>query len=221
MFSWRTTLLFITAVVLSTTLPGRNFVSETYHAIQAAAHSGQNCLHAIASCVAETTHPANPFDFLARSHQATVPARTSRREEETIPWPGPTFLILEKGTSHALSLHPSSDLVVVNHISPLQSPDARNAGSSHWHCVERNGYFGFRNVRSGMYLGHDNGGRVRATAERLQAWEMFTPRRHPDGGYQLLSPHWADGLWVVGVEAGTGNVVREQRGGAVWEFRVV
>jgi hypothetical protein len=214
MSTLRRALLYISAVVL-----GYLCWSGAHHSIRAAMSSGRDYVCAIASCgpiYSSGSHHDDTFDFLPRSHD-TVQARTRRHEEEVVPWPGSTFLIIEKGTSRAITLHPTSD-VVVTHISPHNAASAQNA-RSHWQCVEQNGYFGFRNVHSDTYLGHDNWGNIRATAKSLEAWEMFTPRRHPDGGYQLLSPHWADSLHFVDVSEGT--LRRTGGSGAVWEFRLV
>jgi hypothetical protein len=215
MINLRRALLYISALVL-----GRLFWVGNHHSIQAAVNSGKEHVCALASCgptYSSKSHHDETFNFLSQSHN-TISARLSRREEETVPWPGSTFLVLSKDTSLAISLHPTTSDVVVTHISPHNAASARNA-RSHWQCVEQNGYFGFRNVHSDTYLGHDNGGRIRATAKSLEAWEMFTPRKHVGGGYLLLSPHWADRLHFVDVTEGT--LRRTEGGGAVWEFRLV
>lgn len=60
-----------------------------------------------------------------------------------------------------------------------------------WTCVEHpEGWFGFRETSSGTYLGRDNQGGFRARATEHKGREQFDARRHPDGGYQLLSIHW-------------------------------
>jgi hypothetical protein len=48
---------------------------------------------------------------------------------------------------------------------------------------------------------------------------MFTPRRHSRGGYELLLPCWADGLWFVDVNIN--RVMREKSAWTVWAFKVV
>ena len=89
--------------------------------------------------------------------------------------------------------------------------------SSHWLCIEERGYFGFQNIKSRTYLGH-NKFTVRASATSFQAWETFTVRPHPEGGYQLLMPHWWHTLKVVAVGSdGCGLEVRDH-GETRWEF---
>ena len=41
-----------------------------------------------------------------------------------------------------------------------------------------------------LVMGRDNQGGFRAWATKHTGWEQFDARRHPDGGYQLLSIHW-------------------------------
>ncbi|KAJ0162936.1 hypothetical protein CTA2_3800 [Colletotrichum tanaceti] len=86
-----------------------------------------------------------------------------------------------------------------------------------WYCVERDGYFGFQNPETGEYLGHDGEGGIR-TMDHLLEWEFFTPRRHPAGGYQLLSPSETQpsALRVVCVN-GT-RLIRRHHGTTLWDF---
>jgi hypothetical protein len=134
---------------------------------------------------------------------------------EVVPWPGKSYLILSKGTTHAITLMQGRVLQMQDAIDFVGSVDNR------WQCIERNGYFGFYNGHAMTYLGHDNKGNVVATAKKMQGWELLTPRRHPDGGYQLLSPHWAEELHSINVVDSTGALVRSPHGNTLWEFQVV
>jgi hypothetical protein len=134
---------------------------------------------------------------------------------EVVPWPGKSYLILQRGTTHAITLV-NGKLQMQDAIDFVGSVDNR------WQCVENgHGYFGFYNGHAMTYLGHDNKGNAVASAKKLQGWELITPRRHPEGGYQLLSPHWAEELHSINVVDSTGALVRSAHGNTLWEFQVV
>lgn len=102
---------------------------------------------------------------------------------ESVPWPGRTYLIR----------HRTSDKVLAREYGCLVLKEAADLETCGWHwaCIEnRDGWLGFRETISGVYLGHDNQGGFRATAPEHKGWEFFDARKHPDGGYQLLSIHW-------------------------------
>ncbi|KAF2717971.1 hypothetical protein K431DRAFT_143903 [Polychaeton citri CBS 116435] len=74
-------------------------------------------------------------------------------------------------------------------------------------------------VRSGMHLGH--GGEylapktvseVCAETRVRKTWECYTPRQHPRGGYQFLSPHFSDMLLVVCLAQDRKNLERREAG---------
>ncbi|KAK5994637.1 hypothetical protein PT974_05119 [Cladobotryum mycophilum] len=116
----------------------------------------------------------------------------------SIPWAGNTYNIIEKSTGRALVLKDGGYLCLRD-IGEDQSPLHR------WLCVEKNGYFGFANVQTGRYVGHDNNWGMRAWAIHHEGWEFLTPRRHPDGGYELLVPHWWHTLRKVCMLSATGT----------------
>jgi hypothetical protein len=55
-----------------------------------------------------------------------------------------------------------------------------------WSCVEKDGWFGFQDPVSHMFLGHDRQGTIRCQAIYHRAWEDFSIRSVPGGGYNLL-----------------------------------
>ena len=63
-------------------------------------------------------------------------------------------------------------------------------------CLEpvehHEGWLGFRETNSGVYLGRDSHEGFRAWAIEHKGWEQFDARRRPDGDYQLLSIIWWD-----------------------------
>lgn len=97
-----------------------------------------------------------------------------------MPWPGSTYIILEKGSDRAITLTEGQ--------LRLQSVNKEQDANNRWLCVERDGYFGYCSAKSGFYIGHDGKNGMRASQRALEWWESITPRRHADGGYQLLSP---------------------------------
>lgn len=86
----------------------------------------------------------------------------------------------------------------------------------------KNGFFGFQNPSSGRFLGHDGEEGVRsgvgAWAFHLKEWEFWTPRQHPEGGYQVLWLLPPDELMVLCVEEDGKQLVRRTHGSQLWEF---
>ncbi|CCF39099.1 hypothetical protein CH063_02058 [Colletotrichum higginsianum] len=136
---------------------------------------------------------------------------TDRRDT---PWPGNTFRIIEGSTRKAITF---ADQQV-----SLRKPKGDRNPSEMWYCIEKDGYFGFQNPRTGRYLGHDGkdiDSGIRTT-NYLREWELWTPRRHPEGGYQLLSPSasGSSALRVVCVAENGTHLTRRHHGTTVWEF---
>ncbi|KAK4238615.1 hypothetical protein C8A03DRAFT_14954 [Achaetomium macrosporum] len=133
---------------------------------------------------------------------------------DAVPWPGDTFVIIEKASGRAITQINGELQLEVN---------ASRRGNFYWVCFERGGWLGFYNTASGNYMGHNGGtGKLQAEVRQIRGYEYlccFCVRRHPAGGYLLLSMH--TGAWnlepVAIDQDGIGLVVREY-GGAVWEF---
>jgi hypothetical protein len=156
-------------------------------------------------CGAMTPPESEAADFL----EAQDPLGTTKLTSSSVPWPGSTFIIRSASSGQVLTL---CDGQVI-----LSQPGGR--GSIHWACVDTKGWLGFRNVVSGRFLGHDNGGRLRCTADRHQEWEKFCVRMTPEGGFVLLMTHW-ERLWQVGitVDRGVEKLAKIGDAGIVWEF---
>jgi hypothetical protein len=140
------------------------------------------------------------------------PLSDPKPSPSSVPWPGSTFLIRDVETGYLITLQDGQII--------LGQPGGR--GSIHWQCVETKGWLGFRNTVSGRYLGHDQGGRLRCSAERHQGWENFCVRLRPEGGYVLLMTHF-ERLRHVGVKVHNGIQRLGKLGdggsdGIVWEF---
>ncbi|KAK8013575.1 dynamin family [Apiospora marii] len=138
--------------------------------------------------------------------------------DETNPWPGNAYMIIEKDTGRALTLR-NGELL----LAELGSGSQKVAQTMHntWLCCEHNNYWGFQNKATGRYLGHDGGSSMRVDAVRIQAWEMFVARPVPGGGYQLLMPHYWHTLQVIALYNGGKHLTRRMHGGIVWEVRRV
>ncbi|UKZ76118.1 hypothetical protein TrVFT333_003814 [Trichoderma virens FT-333] len=127
-----------------------------------------------------------------------------------VPWPGGVYRIINKTSDKAITL-------ANGHLCLQETNDPRDE-YSHWLCVEANGYFGFFNQKANKYIGHDGEWGMRAWAERFLDWEYFTPRRHPAGGYQLLSPFYHHTLRELAVANGGKKLIRRDHGITLWEF---
>ncbi|KAH8760435.1 hypothetical protein F5883DRAFT_500695 [Diaporthe sp. PMI_573] len=127
-----------------------------------------------------------------------------------IPWPENTFQIIEKQSGKAIAL--------IGDQPKLQKLGPTGHSGTHWLCVRQNGYFGFQNTLTGKYLGHDGDCGMRTSAPHLKEWELWTPRQHPEGGYELLSPLWAHTLMVLCVDRDGSTLVRRHHGTTLWEF---
>jgi hypothetical protein len=124
------------------------------------------------------------------------------------PWPGETFMIIERSTNQAL-VGDSGEL----------SFQQRNPCNDQklWLCVETSGFFGFQNKKTSKYISCNLKNNLNANASRCLNWEYILPRKHPKGGYQLLMPTW-NGLQVVNInEEGNGLVLRPH-GATTWDF---
>ncbi|OTA98209.1 hypothetical protein M426DRAFT_70257 [Hypoxylon sp. CI-4A] len=150
------------------------------------------------------THSSVTDDLLGDRHSPT--ASTSRRE--TVPWPGHTFIIRDPDSGRQITLECGELL--------LRS-DRGNQGGYHWDCVEKDGWLGFRDPVHGMYMGHNNRGSFIAQVKHHKGYEFFCARRHPDGGYLLLTQHWNE-LWKMTIGKDGRSLVETTGKGTAWEF---
>jgi hypothetical protein len=128
---------------------------------------------------------------------------------DAVPWPGETFIMVERATGRVLS-HTKGELRLEDNTS--------RRGCWHWLCVETDGWFGFCNTASGRHLGVD-GNTLLAEAKHHLGCEFFCTKRHPNGGYLLLATKNDWKLLKVGHnKEGNGLVATEDVEGVVWEF---
>jgi hypothetical protein len=89
----------------------------------------------------------------SRDHHSSSSSSSSSSD---IPWPGSTYTISTLSTGAFLTL--TSGTVT---LSPLRPFALRSAPPpQRWQCVEANGWLGFRDAASGLYLGYDAKGRL-------------------------------------------------------------
>jgi hypothetical protein len=137
----------------------------------------------------------------------------SRVSASSVPWPGSTFIIKSAASGEVITLRDGKIALAL----------PSDLGSIYWDCVETKGWLGFRNIATGLFLGHDKNFGIWCVARGHQGWENFCVMARPEGGYVLLMRHGRDKLWPVGIRMEEGikmlakieNSVSE---GTVWEF---
>ncbi|KAF4983398.1 hypothetical protein FZEAL_1127 [Fusarium zealandicum] len=127
---------------------------------------------------------------------------------ESVPWPDAVFIIRHRATGKIITL-------IDGELQLCEGFSAR--GGSHWHCAEKDRWLGFRNCVSGTYIGHDERRNFIAKVVQHRAHEYFTPRAHPDGGYELLMRHGHE-LWSMAVGDDGKSLVETKGEGALWDF---
>ena len=86
-----------------------------------------------------------------------------------------------------------------------------------WQCEENNGWLAFRNLVSGGYIGYKNK-RYVCEAQNLNATVNLCARRHPDGGYILMSLI-GDKWWDLSISQNS-FVTSKSGEGTRWLFSV-
>ncbi|KAK6857668.1 hypothetical protein PG995_006495 [Apiospora arundinis] len=110
--------------------------------------------------------------------------------DETNPWPGNAYMIIEKATGRALTLR-NGELLLVELGSASQKV-AQTATTVEAQCVL---------MRLAFKIG------------KCSWLDQF------GGGYQLLMPHYWHTLQVIALYNGGKHLTRRMHGGIVWEFR--
>ena len=126
------------------------------------------------------------------------------------PTPGHSYIIKIKNTDLAI--------VLVRGELRLQGTKLADRAGSRWLCCEKGIFLGFYNEESRVYLGHDGNGNMGATAQAFQDWERLVARAHREGGYELLSPHWAFMKRIICAADNRTRLVRKEHGHTFWVF---
>ena len=128
---------------------------------------------------------------------------------EAVPWGGEKFVIRQRQSGRAIAVNEDGNvrLTFFDNIATSQS--------CHWKCVEKDGWFGFKH--EGRYLGHDGSRRFRSEVKHLKDYEYFCARKHPEGGYQLMTLHgWVFRNMAVGEDGE--ELVETKSEGDLWDF---
>ena len=132
-----------------------------------------------------------------------------------------TPLVMKRslGAARRVIRHRESGLaIVVNEDGDVQLRffyGVHTSQNCHWKCAEKNGWFGFKH--EGRYLGHDGNWGFHAEAKHHKPYEYFCIRKHPDGGYQLMTSH----DWIfrnVDIEEDGEKLFETTHSGALWDF---
>ncbi|KAI1453731.1 hypothetical protein F4805DRAFT_357978 [Annulohypoxylon moriforme] len=146
---------------------------------------------------------------MASNHSTSEHTLSDKNHKGTVPWPGRTYIIRDIDTKLQITL--------VEGVICMQS-HLGDQGGYHWKCVSKDGWLGFRNPSSGLYLGHDTLGHITAQVRHLDCCEFFVTRAHPDGGQMLLTKHGDELRQLLWNQYGIGET---KEGGTVWEFMKV
>jgi hypothetical protein len=116
--------------------------------------------------------------------------------DSSIPQAGSSFIIR----------HVATDKVVTFQEGDIRLGDIGGHYTFRWKCVEKKGWFGFRDPASHMFMGHNDRGVISCQVKHHKGFEEFCLRHAPGGGYNLLLKH-SDELRPIGLEKGTRNVM--------------
>ena len=128
---------------------------------------------------------------------------------EAAPWGGETFVIRHRDSGQAIAVNEDGDvrLTLFEHVGTCQS--------CHWKCVEKDGWLGFKH--EGRYLGHDAKRGFHSEYKHHKGHESFCTRKHPEGGYYLMTLHgWVFRNMAVGEDGQ--KLVETSDEGALWDF---
>ncbi|KAI1097174.1 hypothetical protein F4804DRAFT_328394 [Jackrogersella minutella] len=131
--------------------------------------------------------------------------------KETVPWPGNTYIIRDPDSRRQITLV-RGELRLEFHTG--------EQGGYHWVCVEKDGWLGFYDPVHFMHMGRDNRGGYIAQVKHHRAYEYFNVRRHPNGGYILLTQSWSK-LFKMGIAKPGHRLVETEGEGTAWEFENV
>ncbi|ESZ96644.1 hypothetical protein SBOR_3011 [Sclerotinia borealis F-4128] len=165
------------------------------------------CYEDNTASIAETT------SFTAGSNTPTHTAITEDffppvASRDTVPHAGRTFMIRDRDHGRVIALKEGTLQV---------SPNIPRAGGCHWICIERDGWFGFRNSVSGQFFGHDGKGKFHCKVSHHRNHEWFCTRAHPSGGHLLLMLH-GDKFRQMKIGNDDTELVETDGEGTAWDF---
>ncbi|KAI1371185.1 hypothetical protein F4677DRAFT_316860 [Hypoxylon crocopeplum] len=160
------------------------------------------------STVADDLTPTHTMATDDLNDRCSPPPSPSPSDKETVPWPGRTFIIKDPISGRQITLV-RGELRLEYHTG--------DQGGYHWICVEKNGWLGFCDPVHNTYMGHDNRCGFIAQFKHHKDHESFCARKHPDGGYLLLTQH-RDGLRRMDIGEDGHKLVETKDEGTAWEF---
>jgi hypothetical protein len=127
---------------------------------------------------------------------------------ESVHYPEMVFIIRLHDTNKAITL-------VDDELRLCEGFSAR--AGFHWQCVEKDIWPGLLNSVSGTMIGHNSRKKFITKAEKHLEFELFTPRPHPQGGYELLARHGQE-LWSMTVAEDGTELIETKGEGSLWDF---
>jgi hypothetical protein len=131
----------------------------------------------------EFTSTAEFTPSIGSNQETAKDASTSNsviRLESSVPRTGSNFIIRDT----------ASGKVLIFRKGGICLGDVGGNYMYRWTCAEKDDWFGFQDPASHMFLGHDRQGTIRCQASYHRAWEEFSTRSVPGGGYNLLVKCW-------------------------------
>lgn len=105
------------------------------------------------------------------------------QDRDDIPTAKSTYLILHQPTNLVLTL--VGGKFTLHKVPVMLDEEHPLAGkcSWHWECVEKDGWFGFRNAASGRYIGHDGTKKDVGSEQSSGSYRVIGPRH---GAFERL-----------------------------------
>ncbi|KAI0853080.1 hypothetical protein F5Y00DRAFT_225373 [Daldinia vernicosa] len=174
------------------------------HSDLCSAPESEYCQSTLDIGMATPTHTMSSTDRVEHSCSCLIHKIETK---DTPPFPDQTFAIRERNTGRYITLIEGKLRVREN---------VGDQGGWHWICVESQGWLGFRSPVSGTYLGHDGNESIWAEYKHHDGQEFFCARKHPQGGYVLLTSH-EDVLRKITV-SNDFKLIETTGDGTLWDF---
>ncbi|KAL7788417.1 hypothetical protein V8C43DRAFT_287515 [Trichoderma afarasin] len=158
-------------------------------------------------CPSDTTSTTSSMVYTPRGDSIAIgDLNLHDNPSDEVPWPGNTYIIQDRHSKQLICSYNGLSLATTTSTNKF----------THWLCVESRGYFGFFNKQNNQYLSFQN--EVIQMANDFGSRELFSPRKHPLGGYLLMVPYGNDTLKQVGILCNETTLVARHHAGAIWEF---
>lgn len=122
------------------------------------------------------SEPLCPYTPSATSNNTIEDSQTFDEGSASIPWPGQYFIIRSRTIGHVITFFNRKIILA----------QQGGLGILRWRCIQKNGWLGFQDPASSMYLGYDEAGWLCCASYKHSEQEYVCPRKRPEGGYVLL-----------------------------------